>query len=211
DGVTDVASMPDEISSHECAGEPTANCRAETPAVMRIERNGVVQTLEIYPRYDAADDVERTRVGFGFARADYEPMPVGEAATWAADRMWFAVKQSAAAIVRLAYSSEAREEISGPVGSYDETRHAFGMSVTDAILILALISLSLAVINLFPFLPLDGGHIFWAVAEKVRGRPISFAVMERAGLVGFGLVLVLFLIGLRNDIGGLTTEGFRSR
>ena len=34
---------------------------------------------------------------------------------------------------------------------------------------LALISLSLAVINLFPFLPLDGGHVFWAVAEKVRG------------------------------------------
>ena len=33
---------------------------------------------------------------------------------------------------------------------------------------LALISLSLAVINLFPFLPLDGGHVFWAVAEKVK-------------------------------------------
>ena len=40
---------------------------------------------------------------------------------------------------------------------------------------LALISLSLAVINLFPFLPLDGGHIFWSLVEKVRGRPVSFA------------------------------------
>ena len=33
-----------------------------------------------------------------------------------------------------------------------------------------MISLSLAIVNLFPFLPLDGGHIFWALAEKVRGR-----------------------------------------
>ena len=69
---------------------------------------------------------------------------------------------------------------------------------------LALISLSLAIINLFPFLPLDGGHIFWALAEKVRGRAISFRVMERAAIVGFMLVLLLFFIGLSNDIGRLT-------
>jgi regulator of sigma E protease len=79
------------------------------------------------------------------------------------------------------------------------------------LLILALISLSLAVINLFPFLPLDGGHIFWALAEKVRGRPISFSVMERASVVGFMLVIVLFVIGFTNDIGRLTGQGFNVR
>ncbi len=36
--------------------------------------------------------------------------------------------------------------------------------------ILAIISLSLAIVNLFPFLPLDGGHIFWAIVEKVRAQ-----------------------------------------
>ena len=61
---------------------------------------------------------------------------------------------------------------------------------------LALISLSLAIINLFPFLPLDGGHVFWAVAEKVRGKRIPFEVMERAGVVGFVLILMMFVIGL---------------
>ena len=71
-----------------------------------------------------------------------------------------------------------------------------------------MISLSLGVINLFPFLPLDGGHIFWALAEKVRGRAIPFSVMERAGFVGFALVIMLVLIGLTNDIGRLTGEGF---
>ncbi len=80
--------------------------------------------------------------------------------------------------------------------------------MTDALTILALISLSLAVVNLFPFLPLDGGHIFWAVAEKVRGRAISFKTMERASVVGFALVMVLFAIGLSNDIGRLQGAGF---
>ena len=69
---------------------------------------------------------------------------------------------------------------------------------------LAVISLSLGIINLFPFLPLDGGHIFWAVAERVRGRSISFAVMERAGFIGFALILMVFVVGLSNDLSSLT-------
>jgi regulator of sigma E protease len=77
--------------------------------------------------------------------------------------------------------------------------------------ILAIVSLSLAIVNLFPFLPLDGGHIFWAVVEKVRRRPVPFSVMERAGVVGFMLVIGLFLLGLSNDIDRLSGEGFNVR
>ena len=66
-------------------------------------------------------------------------------------------------------------------------------------------------INLFPFLPLDGGHIFWALAEKVRGRAIPFAVMERAGFIGFALVIALFIVGLTNDIGRITNGDYRVR
>ena len=67
-----------------------------------------------------------------------------------------------------------------------------------------MISLSLAIINLFPFLPLDGGHIFWSLVEKVRGRPVPFRIMEQAGVLGFMLVIFLFVVGLSNDIGRLT-------
>ena len=77
--------------------------------------------------------------------------------------------------------------------------------------ILAIISLSLAIVNLFPFLPLDGGHIFWAIVEKVRRKPVSLRVMERAGVVGFMLVILIFLIGLSNDIDRLSGEGFQVR
>ena len=60
--------------------------------------------------------------------------------------------------------------------------------------VLALISLSLAIINLFPFLPLDGGHVFWALAEKVLGRRIPFSVMERASAMGFVLIIIVFVV-----------------
>jgi regulator of sigma E protease len=106
------------------------------------------------------------------------------------------------------FSAKDRKEVSGVVGTYETTRQAVQLSTSFAFYILALISLSLGVINLFPFLPLDGGHIFWAVAEKVRRRPIPFSVMERAGFVGFALVAFLFVIGLTNDIGRITNGGF---
>ena len=83
-----------------------------------------------------------------------------------------------------------RKQISGVVGSYETTRQAIKFDAArGARACSAIISLSLAIVNLFPFLPLDGGHIFWALAEKVRGRPIPFCVMERAGVVGFVLVI----------------------
>ena len=124
--------------------------------------------------------------------------------------MWDVTSQTLGVIARI-FDPEERKQLSGVVGGYEVTRQAIDFGVREALTLIAVISLSLAVINLFPFLPLDGGHIFWAVVEKVRGRPVSFSVMERAGAVGFLLVLLLFAVGLSNDIGRLTGEGFNVR
>jgi regulator of sigma E protease len=126
-------------------------------------------------------------------------------------RLWAVTKLTVSAITKVFYDPKARKDVSGVVGSYEATRQSFAFDTTQALSILALISLSLAVVNLFPFLPLDGGHIFWAVAEKVRGRPIPYRIMERASVVGFMLVAFLFVVGLSNDIGRLTGEGFNVR
>jgi regulator of sigma E protease len=124
--------------------------------------------------------------------------------------MWHFTSQTVSTISRIV-DPKHRKEISGVVGTYEVTRQAVQIDLSVALYILAVISLSLGVINLFPFLPLDGGHIFWALAEKVRGKAIPFAVLERAGFVGFALVLLLFVIGLSNDITRLTGEGIRIR
>ena len=72
------------------------------------------------------------------------------------------------------------------------------------LVLLALVSLVLAVVNLFPFLPLDGGHVVWSLAEKVRGRRISVAAMWRYSTVGIVLFAFLVLNGVSNDISRLS-------
>jgi regulator of sigma E protease len=106
------------------------------------------------------------------------------------------------------FQPKERSQLHGVVGAYEVTQKSFSSSTTTALEVLALISLSLGVVNLFPFLPLDGGHIFWAIAEKIRGKRIPFVVMERAGFIGFALILVLFAIGLSNDVSTLSGQGF---
>ena len=68
---------------------------------------------------------------------------------------------------------------------------------------LGLISLSLALMNLLPLLPLDGGHIAFSMIEGIRGRAVAREVYERVSAVGIALVLFLFVIGISNDIGRL--------
>jgi regulator of sigma E protease len=203
----DQQTVADQLAKHECAGEQTDGCSAATPAQVRVIRDGEPLTLTIRPVYDS--EVERMRLGFSYDSRAVDPAPA-EAARLSADFMWTVTTQTVSVITRI-FDPEQREEISGVVGGYEVTRQAIEFDSRQALTLLAVISLSLAVINLFPFLPLDGGHIFWSVVEKVRGKPVPFSVMERAGVVGFALVLMLFVIGLSNDIGRLTGDGFDVR
>ncbi len=62
----------------------------------------------------------------------------------------------------------------------------------------------LALLNMLPLLPLDGGHIAFSLVEGVRGRALGREVYERVSIVGIAVVLFLFAIGLSNDIGRLS-------
>jgi regulator of sigma E protease len=198
----------EQIGTHTCAGgETTEGCEASTPVRVVVERDGAQVPVAVSPRYDPEQD--QVLMGVAFDPTDITPVDrsVGGAAVWSVDRMWFVTRETVLTLVQL-FDPEKREEVSGIVGGYETTRQAIDFDAVTAFTVIALISLSLAIINLFPFLPLDGGHIFWSVVEKVRGRRVSFETMERSGAIGFVLILFLFFIGLSNDIDRLTGDGF---
>ncbi len=199
--------ITNEIASHHCAGSPTAGCAASTPVQLVVRRSGRLLGFSILPRYDSA--AKRSRVGFAFGVV-VRPVGPGRAAAESVSEMWSVTTQTVSVIAHL-FEPKERKQLHGIVGGFKVTQQRFALDTTDALSTLALISLSLAIINLFPFLPLDGGHVFWALAEKVRRRRIPFEVMERAGLVGFVLVVIVGVIGLSNDISTLTGKGFTVR
>jgi regulator of sigma E protease len=203
-----VTQIQQAISSHRCAGAQTDGCRARTPVSITVRRAGRTLAFSIYPRYSVA--TKRMRVGFEFSDAVTPPAgPVG-AAGQSVSQLWNWTTTTVSHIAKI-FEPKDRKQLHSVVGVFKVTQEYFAFDATDALALLALISLSLAVINLFPFLPLDGGHVFWAVAEKLRGKRISFATMERAGVIGFALIILIFVIGLSNDISTLTGSGFNVR
>jgi regulator of sigma E protease len=201
----DFATLREAINRHRCAGTPRPNCTAATPARLTIVRHGRRLTVAIAPRYDAAQ--KRMLLGFSPA-AVVKREGVLQGAGDAVTTGWTITRETVTAVGGVFFSAEKRKQVNSFVGAYEVTRQQFEFSIVQALFLLGVISLSLGVINLFPFLPLDGGHIFWAIAEKLRGRAIAFSVMERASAVGIVLVMFVFIVGFTNDIGRLTGRGF---
>lgn len=197
--------MVKELNRVKCEGKLVDGCLAAQPSTVVVKRGEELKAFKLTPRYDSEN--KRMRVGLMFG-TDPVTQPVDVAFTETAAAMWRVSKLTVSLPARV-FDDQKRKEISSVAGGYKVTQQAIDSdSMEKTIGIIALISLSLAIINLFPFLPLDGGHIFWALAEKVRGRPIPISVMERASMVGIVLIVMLFMVGFTNDIERFRNGGF---
>lgn len=195
------------VASHECAGKQVDGCVATTPVELQVLRDGQLKTITVRPRYDK--EAERALVGFSYGSTQVD-VGAGTAAKEAGDAIWEVASGTFHVFTHL-FEEEQRKQVSGVVGISDVGHQVIERGLEKALLLLAFVSLSLGLVNLLPILPLDGGHIFWALVEKLRGRPASLRVMERATMIGVAVVLMFFFLGLSNDIGRITGEGFEVR
>ncbi len=205
DGKTGASdALAKRIATHACPGKPKPGCQAKVPVRLDIRRDGAVVHESVRPTYDP--NFKKMRLGF-ISEPVFRPVGVAGAAQGSVRQMWQVTSLTVTRIAKI-FDPVQRKQLHGVVGSYEIARQAVKLNLSAALFVLGLISLSLGIVNLFPFLPLDGGHVFWAVAEKVRGKAIPFSVMERAGFVGFALVILLAVIGFTNDLNTLSGPGF---
>jgi regulator of sigma E protease len=196
-----VASAQRAIAAHRCAGAQVAGCRAATPVALTVRRDGRTLGLSVYPRYNT--EAKRMLVGFGFGAAPKHFGPVA-AVSVTLHEMWATTTNLVSGIGRAITNSKTRKQLHTIVGIGVITDEAVAAGAGYGLVILGFVSLVLAIVNLFPFLPLDGGHVVWALGEKLRGgRRISVNAMWRYSSVGIILFVFLFINGLSNDIGRL--------
>jgi regulator of sigma E protease len=86
------------------------------------------------------------------------------------------------------------------VGITSVSSDAASQGTQSFALLLAFISINLAVVNLLPILPLDGGHLFFIAAEKVLGRPVNPETLARIAAFGLALMLMLFVVATYVDL-----------
>jgi regulator of sigma E protease len=141
---------------------------------------------------------------FGFTpTAKLVPYSAGRAASAAGSNLWSVVTDTGAGLGGL-FSSHGRSQLSGPVGIVEVAQQQLRVGLPYYLMILAFVSMSLALLNLLPLLPLDGGHILFSLIEAVRRRALAREVYERVSVAGFALVLLLLVIASSNDLSRLS-------
>jgi regulator of sigma E protease len=172
--------------------------RSQGRAVMvTVVRDG--QVMQLGPVRAKKDTDGAYRLGFVLNREGLS-LPT---ASWRAVRLTGLVTKEIGQSLGRLVTGSGRDEISSPVGIVQGSSTALDEGTERFFWVLGLLSLSLALLNLLPLLPLDGGHITFSIIEGIRGRAVGREVYERVSAVGLALVLLLFFVGLSNDIGRL--------
>jgi regulator of sigma E protease len=162
-----------------------------------VEREGQPVMLgPVRPRRDG----ETYRLGFTLRGEGLGP---GAAVRESVELTWTVTREIGDSLAELVVG-EGREDIASPVGIVQGSSNALSRGLETYLWVLGLISLSLALLNLLPLLPLDGGHIVFSIIEGVRGRAVGREVYEKVSAVGIAIVLLLFFVGLSNDVDRLS-------
>jgi regulator of sigma E protease len=166
------------------------------PFMIRVDRNG--KPVTIGP-IRARNDQGTYRIGIQIkSKTGLGSSPLS-AAQKSGHLAWALTSGTFTGIGRL-FFGQGTHQISSSVGIVRDTAAAYRQSLQDYFFFLGYISLALALLNLLPILPLDGGHIVMSILERIRGRAFSQLAYLRYSAIGVTLFIFLLYLGLRNDL-----------
>lgn len=185
--------------------------KAEVEVVLTVLRDGEEMRVRITPRAIKVGQDTVGRIGVG-AQVD--------AAVWASQKIRLQLTplqalvggaQEMRLLAGLTYKffgamltgQMSASNVSGPVGIASMAGESASLGLMPYVKFLALLSLSLGLLNLLPVPVLDGGHLLYHVAELVRGRAVPVRWQEIGQRVGIVLLIALMVLALYNDINRL--------
>ncbi len=195
----------------QAQGEPVTNIRALIEVIrsrageavsLQVKRDETVLNLTVVP---AVDESGHGRIGVRLAASPvHQPviyrMGIAEGLYFGFERTWEMTTMTVQVLSKMVTSAISPENLGGPIAIAQLAGKTAELGFVAFMSFLALISVNLAVLNLLPVPVLDGGHLLYIALEKLRGKPLSPAVMERTQIVGIGLIVVLMLFAFYNDL-----------
>ncbi|MCX7170708.1 MAG: RIP metalloprotease RseP [Proteobacteria bacterium] len=205
----------DEIASID--GQPVASwnevatrIRAAAGATLQLElrRAGALLAVRVTPAEVTEGDQRIGRIGIMvqddpalraalMITVQYSALA---ALSKAAAQTWSMSTFSLKMIARMISGDVSWRNISGPVTIADYAGQSARLGLAYYLKFLALISISLGVLNLLPIPILDGGHLLYYMAEIIKGGPLSERVMEIGQKIGLSLLIILMACAFYNDI-----------
>jgi regulator of sigma E protease len=181
------------------------------PLVFRIRRAGAQLDLELTPE---ASEEDGKRIGLAGMRLAVDPSAIArlaltvrygpvEAVAHATARTWELSAFTVQMLGRILTGNASLKNISGPLTLADYAGQSAQAGALTFAAYLALISISLGVLNLLPVPLLDGGHLLYYLVEIFKGSPVSDRVLEVGQRIGMAVLALLMALALFNDLSRL--------
>jgi len=172
--------------------------------VLQVERAGKIQDITLVPgavTLDSGAVVGRIGIQLGgdipMVEVSYGPLEsLQKGLVRTADTAWFSLRMMGKMLI----GEVSWKNVSGPVTIADYAGQSARIGWSAYISFLALVSVSLGVLNLLPIPMLDGGHLLYYLVEIVRGKPPSPKWVEIGQRAGFGILASLMVLALFNDL-----------
>jgi regulator of sigma E protease len=186
------------------------------PMLLTIKRGAGTLEISVTPRITAVTDRFGNVHKFGLL--GIERQGVNYIRRNPADAVWQAAQETLnlttgtlTAVWQMAIGARPADELGGPIRIAQMSGEVAQGGVVALLWFMAVLSVNLGLINLFPIPVLDGGHLLFYVAEAVRGRPLGQRAQEFGFRVGLALVLTLMVFATWNDLVHLRVVEFLKR
>ena len=174
--------------------------------VLKLVRDGQVIVIAITPKIDIdidenGQEIKTRKIGIG-PQQDLDLYKFGFVSSLihSGEELVFITVLTYESLYRMITGAiSAKESVTGPVGIFYIVKGAAEEGISHLLFILGVISASLAIFNLLPLIPLDGGHLFLFGIEKIRGKALSPKVDEYIARFGFWLIISLALFVFYSD------------
>lgn len=170
----------------------------------QVLRDGKAVPLELTPRVREIDGGVRGEIGARLGGSDRYASTWVRYGLWdglvqGAQRTWEMASLTLKMLGRMLVGEASLQNLSGPVSIAQYAGQSASIGVVEFLHFLAVVSLSLGVLNLLPLPVLDGGHLMYYLWEAVTGRPVSPVWMQRLQTLGIVALLMLMALALTND------------
>ena len=176
-----------------------------------VRRNGGTYTTEIRPQSIAGDSGPVGRIGVGVQydeamfdnlRSELKYGPL-EAVGKAVSKTWEMSVLTLRMMFKMLVGDASTENISGPISIAQYAKTSADSGLSHFIGFLAVVSLSLGVLNLLPIPVLDGGHLLYYLIESIKGSPVSEQIEMIGQKIGLAFIIGLMFIAFYNDLARL--------
>lgn len=185
-----VRANPSQLLKVECL-------RGQQTVLLKIIPEAVIEHGQRIGRLGAGVDMRVEDMADYIVVSHYS---VWQAASRAASKMAETIHFTLKMIGRMVTGQASIKAISGPLSIADAAGHSAAQGWQPYVAFIALLSISIAVMNLLPIPVLDGGHLMYHMIEMVRGEPLPNSVLEFGQRLGLGLLGALMVIAFFNDI-----------